>query len=43
MQDTPEDGRRTHRPKRCEYNDKDKDDTPKTMSNKISKRHTHYY
>ena len=30
----PEEGRRTHRPKRCEYNNKDDDNSPKTLNDK---------
>ena len=33
-QETPEEGRRTHRPKRCEYNNKDEDNSPKTLNDK---------
>ena len=28
-QETTEEGRRTYRPKRCEYNNKDEDNSPK--------------
>ena len=31
---TPEEGRRTYRPKRCEYNNKDVDNSPKTLNDK---------
>ena len=33
-QETPEEGRRTHRPTRYEYNNKDEDNSPKTLSDK---------
>ena len=33
-QETPEEGRRTHRPKHCEYSNKDEDDSPKTPNYK---------
>ncbi len=29
-QETPEEGRKTHQPKRCECNNKDEDNNPKT-------------
>ena len=32
--ETPEEGRRTHRPKRYQYNNKDVDNGPKTLKNK---------
>ena len=35
-QETPEEGRRTYQPKCCEYNNKDKDNSPKTLNDKIS-------
>ena len=31
---TPEEGRRTHQPKRCEYNNKDEDNSQKTLNDK---------
>ena len=31
---TPEEGRRTYRPKRCGNNNKDEDDSPKTLNGK---------
>ena len=31
---TPEEGRRTYRPKRCGNNKKDKDNSPKTLNDK---------
>ena len=34
LQETPEEDRRTHRPKRCEYNNKDEDNRSKTLNNK---------
>ena len=37
QQKTPEDGRRTYRPKRCEYDNKDEDNSLKTL-NDIKKR-----
>ena len=33
-QDTPEKGRRTYQPKHCEYNNKDEDNSPKTLNDK---------
>ena len=36
-QETPEEGRRTHRPKRGEYENKDEGNSPKTLSYKIIK------
>ena len=33
-QDTPEEGWRTHRPKRCEYTNKIEDNSPNTLNNK---------
>ena len=35
-QETLEEGRRTYQPKRCEYNDKDEDNSPKTWHDKNS-------
>ena len=32
--ETSEDGRKTHRPKRCEYNTKDEDNSPKILNDK---------
>ena len=32
--ETPEEGRRTHWPKRCEYNSNDKDNSPKNPNDK---------
>ena len=34
VQQTPEEGRRTYRPKRCENNNKDEDNSPKTLNDK---------
>ena len=35
-QETPKEGRRTHRPKRYEYNNnKDEDNSPKTLNDKV--------
>ena len=31
---TPEEGRRTYRPRRCGNNNKDKDNSPKTLNDK---------
>ena len=31
---TPEEGRRTYRPKRCGYNNNDEDKSPKTLNDK---------
>ena len=31
-QETPEEGQRTYRPKHCEYNTKDEDNSPKTLN-----------
>ena len=33
VRQTPEDGRTTYRSKRCEYNNKDEDNSPKTLNN----------
>ena len=33
-QETPEEGGRTYRPKSCEYNNKDEDNSPKTLNDK---------
>ena len=33
-QQTPEEGRRTYRPKRCGNNNKDEDNSPKTLNDK---------
>ena len=33
-QETPEEGRRIHKPKRCEYSNKDEDNSPKTLNDK---------
>ena len=33
-QETPKEGRRTYRLKRCEYNNKDEDNSPKTLNDK---------
>ena len=38
-QETPEQGRRTRQPKRCEYNNKDKDNIPKTLNDKYTTNH----
>ena len=35
QQETPEEGRRTYRPKRSEYNNKDEDNSPKTLNDRI--------
>ena len=35
VQQTPEDGRRTYRSKHCGNNNKDEDNSPKTLNNKI--------
>ena len=32
--ETPEEGWKTYRPKRCEYNNKDEDNSPKTLNDK---------
>ena len=34
VQQTPEEGRRTYRPKRCGNNNKDEDDSPKNLNDK---------
>ena len=34
-QETPEDGQEAYRPKRCEYNNKDQDNSPKTLNDNI--------
>ena len=34
VQQIPEEGRKTYRPKRCENNNKDKDNSPKTLNDK---------
>ena len=34
VQQTPKEGRRTYRPKRCENNNKDGDNSPKTLNDK---------
>ena len=34
QQETPEEGRRTYRPKCCEYNNNDEDNSPKTLNDK---------
>ena len=34
VQQTPEEGRRTYRPKRCGNNNKDEDNSPKTLNDK---------
>ncbi len=36
VRQTPEEGRRTYRPKRCGYNNKDADNSPKTLNYKKS-------
>ena len=33
QQETPEDDRRIHQPKRCEYNNNDEDNSSKTLNN----------
>ena len=41
---TPEEGRRTYRPKRWGNNNKDEDNSPKTLNNKNSKmKYFHFY
>ena len=42
VQQTPEEGWRTYRPKRCEYKNKDEDNSLKTLNNKKKKRF-HYH
>ena len=37
VQQTPEEGWRTYRPKLCEGNNKDEDNSPKTLNDKIIK------
>ena len=34
VQQTPEEGQRTYRPKRCRNNNKDEDNSPKTLNDK---------
>ena len=34
VRQTPEEGRRKYWPKRCEYNNKDEDNSPKTLNDK---------
>ena len=34
LRQTPEEGRRTYRPKRCGNNNKDEDNSPKTLNDK---------
>ena len=34
VRQTPEEGRRTYRPKRCKYNNKDEYSSPKTLNDK---------
>ena len=34
VRQTPKEGRRTYWPKRCEYNNKDEDNSPKTLNDK---------
>ena len=34
VRQTPEEGQRTYRPKRCENNNKDEDNSPKTLNDK---------
>ena len=34
QQETPEEGWRTHQPKRCEYNNKDEDNSPNVLNDK---------
>ena len=34
VRQTPEEGRRTYRPKRCRNNNKDEDNSPKTLNDK---------
>ena len=34
VRQTPKEGRRTYRPKRCRNNNKDKDNSPKTLNDK---------
>ena len=34
VRQTPEEGRRTYQPKRCEYNNKDAENSPKTPNDK---------
>ena len=34
VRQTPEEGRRTYRPKRCGNNNKDENDSPKTLNDK---------
>ena len=36
VQQTPEEGRRTYRRKRCGNNNKDEDNSPKTLNDKIT-------
>ena len=41
VRQTPEEGRRTYRPKRCVNNNKDEDNSPKTLNDK--KNQIRYY
>ena len=40
VRQTPEEGRRTYRPKRCGNNNKDEDNSPKTLNDKNHNIHT---
>ena len=39
VRQTPEEGRRTYRPKRCGNNNKDEDNSPKSLNDKNSNRY----
>ena len=39
VRQTPEEGRRTCRPKRCGNNNKDEDNSPKTLNDKTKSNH----
>ena len=41
--ETPEEGRRMHRLKRCEYNEKDEDDSPNRLSDKNYQASSHKF
>ena len=43
VRQTPEEGRRTYRPKRCGNNNKDEDNSPKTLNDKNHKYFMYMY
>ena len=43
VRQTPKEGQRTYQPKHCGYNNKDEDNSPKTLNDKNSQCYYYYY